>query len=80
MKLVLPDEIVFYEVKSASYASDCIEEALGQVLGYVFNDKDNRGKRTVVVGQYPPNESDKKFIEYIKSLLNIEFDYEHIEI
>lgn len=80
VKLVLPDEIIFYEVKSASYASDCIEEALGQVLGYVFNDEDNRKKRIVVVGQYPPNEGDKKFIEYIKSLLNIKFDYESIEI
>ena len=79
-KLFLPDEIIFYEVKSASYASDCIEEALGQVLGYVFKDKDTRKKRIVVVGQYPPNESDKKFIEYIKSLLNIEFGYEHIDI
>jgi hypothetical protein len=79
-KLLLPDEVVFYEVKSASFASDCIEDALGQVLGYVFNDTDPRKKRIVVVGQYPPNESDKKFIEYVKSLLNIEFDYEHIDI
>lgn len=80
VKLVLRAEVVFYEVKSASYASDCIEEALGQVLGYVFNDKDTRKKRIVVVGQYPPNESEKKFIDYIKSLLKIEFDYEIVPI
>lgn len=80
VKLVLQDEIVFYEVKSASYASDCIKQALGQVLGYVFNDKDARKKRIVVVGHYQPNECDKKFIKHIKSLLNIEFDYENIAI
>jgi len=80
VKLFLPDEVIFYEVKSASYASDCIEQALGQILGYVFYDKDIRKKRIVIVGQYPPNEDDERFIEYIKSLLNIEFAYEHINI
>lgn len=80
VKLTLPDEIVFYEVKSASFASLCIKEALGQVLGYVFKDTDTRKKRIVVAGHYPPNEDDKKFIEYIKSLLSIEFDYENVEI
>lgn len=78
VRLVLKNEIVFYEVKSASYASDCIEQALGQVLGYIFNDRDTRKKRIVVVGPYPPNESDKNFIAYIKSLLNIEFDYQSL--
>jgi hypothetical protein len=80
VKVSLPNEIVFYEVKSASYASDCIEEALGQILGYLFTDKDTRKKRIVVVGQYPPNESDQDFIVYLKSLLKIDFSYEHIDI
>lgn len=69
-----------YEVKSASYASDCIEEALGQILGYVFNDEDPRRKRIVVVGQYPPNTDDQRFIEYVKSMVRIKFSYEHMAI
>jgi len=80
LKVVLPDEIIFYEVKSASYASACIREALGQVLNYVFTDSDPRKKRIVVVGQYPPNESDKKFISYVQYHLKIEFNYEHIDL
>jgi hypothetical protein len=80
VKLVLPGQIVFYEVKSASYASDCIKEALGQILAYVFKETDIRKKRIVVVGQYPPNENEHGFIEYIKSLLKIEFSYEHVDI
>jgi len=55
IKLLLATELVFYEVKSASYASDCVEEALGQVLGYIFRDPNERKKRIVVVGQFPPN-------------------------
>jgi hypothetical protein len=80
VKVVLTNEIIFYEVKSASYASDCIEEALGQILGYVFNDEDSRKKRIVVVGQYPPNTDDQRFIEYVKSTVKIEFGYEHMAI
>jgi hypothetical protein len=80
VKVVLKEEIVFYEVKSASYATDCIEEALGQIIGYIFNETEPRKKRIVVVGQYPPTESDQNFIEYVKSLLNLEFSYEHIDI
>jgi hypothetical protein len=80
VKVLLPEEIVFYEVKSASYAGDCVKEALGQVLAYVFKDEDPRKKRIVVVGQYPANKSDQNFIDYIRSLLSIEFSYEHIDI
>lgn len=80
VKLVLTDEIVFYEVKSASYPNICIRQALGQVLDYVFRNKDTRKKRVVVVGPYPPNASDRKFINFIKSMLNIEFGYENIDL
>jgi hypothetical protein len=76
IKLLLATELVFYEVKSASYASDCIEEALGQVLGYVFRDLDERKKRIVVVGQFPPNADDERFIAFVQSNINIEFSYE----
>lgn len=79
VKLVLADEIVFYEVKSASYPYPCITQALGQTLGYIFKDKDTRRKRIVVVGPYPPNASDREFIAFVKSSLNIEFDYEYID-
>jgi len=77
--VVLPTHIVFYEVKSASYAGDCIKEALGQILAYVFKEKDPRKKKVIVVGPYPPNESEQGFIQYIKSLLKIEFNYESLD-
>lgn len=80
VKLVLPDQIVFYEVKSSSYASDCIREALGQVLAYTFHEKDGRTRKIVVVGQYPPNRSEKEFIKYVKSQIKIDFEYEDIAI
>ena len=41
------DYLGFYEVKSSSYASDCIREALGQVLFYSSQDQDERIKKLV---------------------------------
>jgi hypothetical protein len=80
VKLILPNEIVFYEVKAASYPYICITEALGQVLGYVFKEKDPRNKKIVVVGPYPPNDSDSRFIDFIKSTLNIDFSYLSLDV
>jgi hypothetical protein len=80
VKLVLQEQIVFYEVKSSSYASACIKQALGQVLAYSFHDKDSRKRKIVVVGPCPPNKEEEGIIEYVKSQLKIEFDYENIEI
>lgn len=80
VKLVLPDQIVIYEVKSASYASDCVKQALGQALAYTFHDTDGRRKKIVVVGQFPPTEIEIDFIRYVKSQVSIDFDYENIDI
>jgi hypothetical protein len=80
VKLFQPEHMVFYEVKSSSYATNCIREALGQLLHYSFCDNDSRKKKLVVVGQYPPTLEDLKFIEYVKSLLNIEFEYESVRL
>lgn len=80
--LDLPDQVTFYEVKPYSSVVECIREALGQVLFYAFRNTkdDDRKRRIVVVGQYPPNESEQKYIDYIKALLGIEFDYENVAI
>jgi hypothetical protein len=80
IKLFLAESIIFYEIKSASYASDCVREALGQILSYTYYDKEAKPKKIKVVGQYPPNENEKDFIKYIKRSLNIDFDYENIDI
>ena len=80
IKLVQPNYITFYEVKSSSYASECIKEALGQILLYSLNDTDKRPKKHVVVGQYPTTENDKKYIDFLKQNLKLEFDYLNVEI
>ena len=80
IKLVQPDYISFYEVKSSSYASECIKEALGQILLYSLNDTDSRPKKHIVVGQYPATDNDQKYINFLKKNLKLEFEYINVEI
>jgi hypothetical protein len=80
IKVVLPDKICFYEVKSSAYASDCIKEALGQILSYSYVDKDKKSKQLIVAGQYKPNDDEKNFIKYVKENLKLNFDYENIDL
>ncbi len=80
IKLIQPDYISFYEVKSSPYASECIKEALGQVLLYSLNDTDKRPKKHFVVGQYPATDNDKKYIDFLKKNLKVEFQYISVDL
>lgn len=80
IKLIQKDFISFYEVKSSSYASECVKEALGQILLYSCNDIDERPKKHIVVGQYPATDNDKKYIDFLKKNLKLEFDYINVPI
>jgi len=80
IKLLQSHKITFFEVKSASYASECIKELLGQLLSYCYKDNDKRSKKIVVAGQFPPTNKDIEFINFIKSIINIEFEYISIDL
>jgi len=80
IKVIQPDVIYFYEVKSSAYASDCIREALGQILLYAHRDDDSRPKQLIVAGQYKPNDDEVVFINYVKKNLNLNFSYENIDL
>lgn len=79
IKLIQPNYISFYEVKSSAYATDCIREALGQILLYSLNDIDHRPKKHIVVGQYPATDNDRKYINFLKTIIP-NFDYINVEI
>ncbi|HEY0428167.1 MAG TPA: hypothetical protein VGC76_10330 [Pyrinomonadaceae bacterium] len=80
VKLFQTNYIIFYEVKTSSYAANCIREAMGQLLHYSFCDNDSREKKLVVVGQYSPNPNELEFIGYIKSTLKIDFEYKSVSL
>lgn len=80
LKLIKPNHIIFYEVKSCAYASDCVKEALGQILQYSLNDTDVRPKKHVIVGQYPATKEDEKYIKYVKKNLKVNFEYMNVDL
>jgi len=80
IKVLQPEKIYFYEVKSSAYASDCIREALGQILSYAHIDSDSRPKQLIVAGQYKPNHDEVEFINFVKKNLNLNFSYENIDL
>jgi hypothetical protein len=81
LKVLRPEGNVLYEVKSAAYAADCVEEALGQVLRYAFyhgQDQEDAAE-LVVAGRFPPNDSEAAYITFVSGQLNIRFRYMAIE-
>ncbi len=74
-------KITYYEVKANSHASDCIRNALGQILAYAHDDNERKEKYDlVIVGQYPATNTDKAFIKFINKVLNVNFHYEFISL
>lgn len=49
IKVSQPDIVYFYEIKSSAYASDCVREALGQILSYTHRDDDKRLKKLIIL-------------------------------
>ncbi|MHA3052612.1 hypothetical protein [Acinetobacter sp. ANC 4640] len=75
-----PDSITLYEVKSDAYAAKCIRQALGQILEYAHNFDLEKKIKLVVAGPSSLNQNEKPYFEYIKSNLNLEFDYINIPL
>lgn len=77
IKLVEDDIITFYEVKPFLTARRCIREALGQILDYSWfvASEETKQIKLIIVGPNEPNNEEEKFISYVKSNLNMDFDY-----
>jgi len=76
----LENETRFYEVKSDSYASDCIKKALGQIIGYWFRDSEAKPIRLIVAGQNKLNIDEVKYLEFINRNLKFKLEYLAIEM
>ena len=81
LKVIMPQKKILYEVKSAGFASACVEQALGQILRYAFdhaNDTED-AVELIIAGKYPPNESDAAYIRFVCQQFTIPLSYIAIE-
>lgn len=81
LKLIEKNKVTFFEVKPYSSASLCIREALGQLLGYYWDDNNAiiEKSKIIVVGSIKPTMNELNYIDFLKRNLNIEFDYQWLD-
>ncbi|MDG0800833.1 hypothetical protein [Pectobacterium polaris] len=66
----------FYEIKTGTSALACIREALGQVIEYVhFRDYPINVNKMFIIGMYPPNDEEVKYIKTLRERYNIPIYY-----
>jgi len=80
IKVSSNDFVKLYEVKARGTASDCIRDALGQVLAYAYRDSSVCVKEIIVAGECAPTPKEAEFIEYLKNTLDIKFSYRAISL
>jgi len=85
LKLIIDNQVHYYEVKTAKSAEQCIKQGLGQLLSYSFFDNTLYGtnmysnQRLIIFGEWRANMNDKKFIDYVNQNLKIDFEYLSLE-
>lgn len=80
VKVTQPDEIYYYEVKTAGFAEDCIKQGIGQLLSYSFFENDPREKNLIIFGKNKPTPDEINFINFVKGKLKgLGFNYLSLE-
>lgn len=72
--------LVFYEIKTANTAKQCIREALSQLLEYSCYTNRNLAKKLVVVSPAKLTEDAKTYLENIRNLFNIPMFYQSFDL
>ena len=70
-------KLTFFEVKPYSDPIFCIRESLGQLLYYSFMEAPDK---LVAAGPSLIDEESQEFLKYIRSKINIEIEYLHVEL
>lgn len=79
----IENEYVFYEIKTAQSAKECVREAIGQLLEYCFyKSKTNDGyaSKLVIVGESTLDENTKKYLELLSKKIKKAVSYLSIKI
>lgn len=79
LKVETKNEILIYEVKPYLSVIRCVKEALGQLIGYYFNIKNESNKkvRLIIYGPKKPNKDEVKYLNFVKEKINCTLEYEY---
>lgn len=76
----LPEEITFYEIKTANSVRACIRQAIPQLLEYAFWPKDNRADRLVIVSHLPVTKAAERYLEHLREKFNLPIFYQQFSL
>jgi hypothetical protein len=73
----LPNKVILYEIKSDRYASGCVINGLGQILGYAFRAKSHFRKdvELVIAGPNESFENEQEIVKYIFKQIKLPVTY-----
>ena len=74
------DSHIFYELKTANTAKECIREALSQLLEYAYYPSNERASKLVVVAPVSLSQDSKSYLDKLRKLFNIPIFYQHFDI
>lgn len=71
-------EFIFYEVKVASSLKRVIREALGQLMEYSYYEAMKIAKKLVIVSDYPLDDKNGAYLEFLRREFNLPVEYKQI--
>jgi hypothetical protein len=74
-KRITKSEYIIYEIKPFANAYTCVREGIGQLFDYMHREETKKKKCIVIVGPNAPEERDLKFINELRTVLNVPFSY-----
>jgi hypothetical protein len=73
-------KLVFYEIKTAPTARDCIRQALGQILDYAYWPGKKNAERLCIVGENLIDKNTENYVKYLNTKFGIKLDYLQIKL
>lgn len=79
LKVETKNEILLFEVKPYFSVIRCVKEALGQLIGYYFNIKneDNKKVKLIIYGPKKPNKDELNYLKFVKKNMSCTLEYEY---
>lgn len=76
LRLVLGDEVIFYELKILPSAKKCIREALGQLLEYCHYGEPAKATKLIIIGDGAPQDHDINYLNEIRTRYQMPLYYQ----
>lgn len=75
LRVTLPNDVTFFEIKTNATAKLCIRNALGQLIEYTSYPAAARANRWIVVGDKKPVERDLTYLKHLRDTFDLRIFY-----